>query len=52
MPSFLEKYKKEIALIVSIAILFITISLFAIATENKTLKQDNAALRNALEQIY
>lgn len=50
--SFLEKYKKEIALIVSIAILFITISLFAIATENKTLKQDNAALRNALEQIY
>lgn len=51
-PSFLEKYKKEIALIVSIAILFITISLFAIATENKTLKQDNAALRNALEQIY
>ncbi len=52
MSSFLEKYKKEIALIVSIAILFITISLFAIATENKTLKQDNAALRNALEQIY
>ena len=51
-PSFLEKYKKEIALIVSIAILFTTISLFAIATENKTLKQDNAALRNAIEQLH
>lgn len=51
-PSFLEKYKKELSLILSTAILFILVTLFAIAAENKTLKQDNAALRHALEQIY
>lgn len=51
-PSFLEKYKKELSLIVSVAIIFILVSLFAIAAENKTLKQDNAALRHAIEQIY
>ncbi len=51
-PSFLEKYKKELSLILSTAILFILVSIFAIATENKTLKQDNAALRHALEQLH
>lgn len=51
-PSFFEKYKKELSLILSTAILFILVSLFAIATENKTLKQDNAALRNAIEQLH
>lgn len=51
-PSFLEKYKKELSLILSVGILFILVSLFAIAAENKTLKQDNAALRHAIEQLH
>lgn len=51
-PSFLEKYKKELSLILSTAILFILVTLFAIAAENKTLKQDNAALRHAIEQLH
>lgn len=51
-PSFLEKYKKELSLIISTAILFILVTLFAITTENKTLRQNNAALRHALEQIH